>query len=74
MTRATVSRLGMGRGYCETGILNSGAEETLHWQHQEFGSAVELNATLTDFFSRLRDLPDAEHTADVTAPALLSAD
>jgi len=59
MARATVGRLGTGQGYCDTEILNTETEETLHWQHQEFGSAADLNAVLTDFFSRLRDLPDA---------------
>ena len=59
-TRATVGHLGTGQGYCDTEIFNTETGETLHWQHQEFGSAAELNAVLTDFFSCLRDLPDAE--------------
>ena len=74
MARATVGRLGTGQGYCDTEILNTETEETLHWQHQEFGSAAELNATLTDFFSRLRDLPDAKVSANNATPALSSTD
>ena len=74
MARAAVGRLGTGQGYCDTEILNTETEETLHWQHQEFGSAAELNAALTDFFSRLRDLPDAGVPADGPSPTLPSAD
>ena len=67
MARVTVGHLGTDTGYCDTEILNIETEETIHWQHQEFGSAAELDATLTDFFTRLRDLPDANisaHAAD----------
>ena len=58
MARVTVGHLGTNTGYCDTEILNTETEETIHWQHQEFGKEAELNAALTDFFSRLRDLPD----------------
>ena len=72
MARVTVGHLGTDTGYCDTEILNTETEETIHWQHQEFGSAAELNAALTDFFSRLRDLPDvrsSEGDAVQTRPA-----
>ena len=68
MARATVGRLGTGQGYCDTEILNTETEETIHWQHQEFSEAAELNAVLIDFFSRLHDLPDAEGAA-LTPPS-----
>ena len=60
MARVTVGHLSTDTGYCDTEILNTETEETIHWQHQEFGSAAELNAALTDFFTRLRDLPNVE--------------
>ncbi len=74
MARVTVGRLGTDKGYCDTEVLNTETEDTIHWQHQEFGSAAELNAALTDFFSRLRDLPDADLSTDGTSPTLPSAD
>jgi len=74
LARVTVGRLGTGQGYCDTEILNTETEEMIHWQHQEFGGAADLNAALTDFFSRLRDLPDADLSTDDTSPALPSAD
>lgn len=78
LARVTVGQVDEGRGYCDTEILNTETEETVEWQHQEFGGAAELNAVLTDFFARLRDLPDtgpafmlplADHT--VRLPSLL---
>ena len=66
LARVTVGQLDVGRGYCDMEILNTETEETVEWHHQEFGSAPELNAALTGFFSRLRDLPDADHPADGT--------
>lgn len=74
MARVTVGRLGTGQGYCDTEILNMETEETIHWQHQEFGGAAELNAALTDFFSRLRDLPETEPLADGAVLTLSPAD
>ncbi len=70
MARVTVGHLGTDTGYCDTEILNIETEETIHWQHQEFSSAAELNAALTDFFSRLRDLPDAKTSAKTSAQAV----
>ncbi len=58
VARVAVGHLGTDKGYCDTEILNTETEEMIHWQHQEFGSAAELNAALTDFFSRLHGLPD----------------
>ena len=58
MARVTVGHLGTDKGYCDTEILNTDTEETIHWQHQEFDNAAELNAALPDFSSRLHDLPD----------------
>ncbi len=60
LARVTIGSIGTGTGYCDTEIINTETEETTHWQHQEFDSAMDLNAALTEFFSRLRDLPDAE--------------
>lgn len=60
MARVTVGQLDADRGYCDMEILNTETEETVEWQHQEFGSVAELNAALTGFFSRLRGLPDAD--------------
>lgn len=54
--------------------MNTETEETVQWQHQEFGSAAELNAALTDFFSRLRDLPDDGGSTDSTTFMLPLAD
>lgn len=66
MARVTVGHLGMDTGYCDTEVLNVETEELIHWQHQEFSSAAELNAALTDFFSRLRDLPEVKASASAT--------
>ena len=74
LARVTVGQVGAGRGYCDTEILNTETEETVEWQHQEFGSAPELNAALTGFFSRLRDLPDAGLPTDSTTFMLPLAD
>jgi len=68
LARVTVGQVDGGRGYCDTEILNTEilnteTEETVQWQHQEFGGASELNAVLTDFFARLRDLPDTAPTS-----------
>jgi hypothetical protein len=64
LARVTVGRLGAGRGYCDTEIVNTETEETLHWQHQEFDSSRDLSMALTSFFSKLRALP-----APTDAPA-----
>ena len=57
LARVTVGQVEGNRGYCDTEILNTETEETVQWQHQEIGSASELNAVLTNFFARLRVLP-----------------
>jgi len=57
--RATVERLGGGRGYCDTEILDTETEEPIHWQHREFGSSTELASALTSFFGKLRGLPSS---------------
>jgi hypothetical protein len=57
LARATIGRLGTGRGYCDTEILDTETQKTTHWQHQEFGSSTDLAAALTKFFKKLRDLP-----------------
>ncbi len=62
MARVTVGHLGTDTGYCDTEILNIETEETIHWQHQEFGTAAELDATHTDFSSRLHALPDVRRS------------
>ncbi len=63
MARVTVGHLGTETGYCDTEVLNVETEELIHWQHQDFSSAAELNTALTDFFSRLRDLPEVKTSA-----------
>ena len=67
MARVTVGQIDGDRGYCDTEILDMETEERVEWQHQEFGSASELNAVLAGFFSRLRDLPGAESPTDGTS-------
>ncbi len=57
LARATIGRLGTGRGYCDMEILDTETQETTHWQHQEFGNSRDLAAALTKFFKKLRDLP-----------------
>ena len=59
IARVTAGQLDAVRGYCDTEILNTETEEAVERQHHEFSSAPELNAILADFFSHLRDLPDA---------------
>ncbi len=66
MARVTVGHLDTETRYCDTEVLNIETEERIHWQHQEFGSAAELNAALTDFFYGLRDLPEVTASASVT--------
>lgn len=66
LARVTVGQADKGRGYCDTEILNTETEETLQWQHQEFDDVQELNAVLTEFFARLRDLPDAAPAGGAT--------
>ncbi len=74
MARVTVGQLDAGRGYCDTEIVSTETEEAVQWQHQEFGSAADLNVALTDFFSRLRDLPDDGVSPDSTPFMLPLAD
>lgn len=66
LARVTVGQVDGRRGYCDTEILNTETEETVQWQHQEIGGESELNAVLTDFFARLRDLPDTAPAAGAT--------
>ena len=74
LARVTVGQIDGVRGYCDTEILNTETEETVEWQHQEFGSAPELNTALTGFFSRLRDLPGAQLSTPGTTFDLPLAD
>lgn len=74
LARVTVGQIDGGRGYCDTEIFNTETEERVQWQHQEFGSASELNAALMDFFSRLRDLPGVQLSTDGTPFMLPLAD
>lgn len=62
LARVTVGRLGIEQCYCDTEIVNTETEETIHWQHQEFGSSQDLNTALTHFFSELRALPASTDT------------
>lgn len=74
IARVTVGHLGADTGYCDTEVLNVETEELIHWQHQEFSSAAELDAALTNFSSRLRDLPNARSSDDGSVPAPRAAD
>jgi hypothetical protein len=62
LARVTVGRVGTGQCYCDTEIVNTETEETIHWQHQEFDSARDLNTALTHFFRELRILPASTDT------------
>jgi len=66
MARVTVGHLGTDTGYCDMEVLNIETEELIYWQNQEFSSAAELNAALTDFYTRLRDLPEVKASAPAT--------
>ena len=66
LARVTVGQVDGRRGYCDTEILNTETEEAVEWQHQEIGGESELNAVLTGFFARLRDLPDTAPAAGAT--------
>ena len=54
--RATIGSLNEG-GYCDTEILDAETSELTYWQHHEFSTSSELDAVLTNFFHKLRDLP-----------------
>ena len=54
--RATIGSLNEG-GYCDTEILDAETGEMTYWQHHEFTSSLDLNAVLTAFFQKLRNLP-----------------
>ena len=54
--------------------MNTETEEAVEWRHREFGGAPELDTALTDFFSRLRDLPGAQLPTDGTPFMLPLAD
>ena len=75
LARVTLGRLGNSQGYCDTEILDTDSAEAIHWQHQEFSRAEELEAALADFFAKLRALPTGQTpTAEAHAFELPLAD
>ncbi len=69
--RATIGSLNEG-GYCDTEMLDTETGEMTYWQHHELSSAADLNAILTTFFEKVRDLPSPASAPAFSFDLLLS--